>query len=142
MKILLQLYSSLSQLTKRSFLMHTELPTVLNVFKIDCEFRLWYLQTDIVKAKKSLPFHQETIIEGYQYCTTLDWAFLILISENFNSFVLAIGCTAVAIHCKGNVGLKIFHFHVRDIMENAILKVHVCCLKGYNHWITWYIIFT
>ena len=36
-----QLYSSLSQLTKQSFLMHKELPTVLNVFKIDCEVRLW-----------------------------------------------------------------------------------------------------
>ena len=36
-----QLYSSLSQLTRRSFLMHTKLPTVLNVFKTGCEVWLW-----------------------------------------------------------------------------------------------------
>ena len=90
--------------------------------RFDCD-----LQIDIVKAKLP-PFHQHTTIEGYQYCTTSDWAFQLLISENFSSFVLAIGCTAVAIHCKGSVGLKIFHFHVRDIMEDAILKVHACVL--------------
>ena len=37
------------------------------------------------------------------------------ISENFNNFVLTIGCTAVAIYCKGNVGLNIFDSHARDI---------------------------
>ena len=95
--------------------------------RFDCD-----LQIDIVKVIKVVPFHQETTIEGYQYCTTLELAFPLLISENFDSFVLAIGCTAVAIHCKGNVGLKIFHFHVRDIIEDAILKVHVRCLKCYH----------
>ena len=35
-----QLYSSLSQLTRRSFLLHTELPTVLNVFKTDCDLQI------------------------------------------------------------------------------------------------------
>ena len=95
--------------------------------RFDCD-----LQIDIVKAIKVVPFHQETTIEGYQYCTTLELAFPLLISENFNSFVLAIGCTAVAIHCKGYVVLKIFHFHVRDIIEDAILKVHVRCLKCYH----------
>jgi len=32
-----QLYSSLSQLTRQSFLMQTELPTLLNVFETDYE---------------------------------------------------------------------------------------------------------
>ena len=59
--------------------------------------------------------HQEATIEGYQYCTSLDRAFQSLISENFNNFVLTIGCTAVAIYCKGNVGLNIFDSHARDI---------------------------
>ena len=59
--------------------------------------------------------HQEATIEGYQYCTSLDRAFQSLISENFNNFVLTIGCTAVAIYCKGNVGLNIFNSHARDI---------------------------
>lgn len=71
--------------------------------------------------------NEETTKEGYQYCTSLDRAFQLLMSESVNNFVLAIGYTAVAIYCKGNVGLKIFHSHARDIMEDAIPKVHVCC---------------
>ena len=71
--------------------------------------------------------HQESAIEGYQYCTSLDGAFQSLISENFNNFVLTIGCTAVAIYCKGNMGLKIFDSHARDMVE-----AKVCCLK-YHH---------
>ena len=68
-----RLYSSSAQLTRQSFLMQTELPT---------------------------------LFKGYQYCTSLDRAFQSLISENFNNFVLTIGCTAVAIYCKGNVGIE------------------------------------
>ena len=34
-----QLYSSLSQLTRQSFLMQTEFPTLLNVFKADYELQ-------------------------------------------------------------------------------------------------------
>ena len=57
--------------------------------------------------------HQEATIEGYQYCTSLDRAFQSLISKNLNNFVLTIGCTAVAIYCKGNVGIeKFFNFNL------------------------------
>ena len=45
--------------------------------------------------------HQEATIEGYQYCTSLDRAFQSLISE-----IGIIGCSAVAIYCKGNVGIE------------------------------------
>ena len=34
-----QLYSSLSQLTRQSFLMQTEFPTLLNVFEADYELQ-------------------------------------------------------------------------------------------------------
>jgi len=34
-----QLYSSLSQLTRQSFLMQTEVPTLLNVFEADYELQ-------------------------------------------------------------------------------------------------------
>ena len=59
--------------------------------------------------------HQEATIEGHQYCTSLNRAFQSLTSKNFNNFVLTIGCTAVAIYCKGNVGLNIFDSHARNI---------------------------
>ena len=91
-----QMYSSLSQLTRQSFLMQTELPTLLNVTDYELQYSESYTGT----------IHQEATIEGYQYCTSLDRAFQSLISENFNNFVLTIGCTAVAIYCKGNVGIE------------------------------------
>ena len=75
--------------------------------------------------------NQETTVEGYQYCSSLDRAFQQLTSENFNNFVLTIGCTAVEIYCKGNVVLKIFHSQGIFMIED-ILKVHVCCLE-YHH---------
>ena len=43
---------------------------------------------------------QETTIEGYQYGNSLDRAFQLLISENFNNYILEIGCIAVAIFVK------------------------------------------
>ena len=58
--------------------------------------------------------HQESTVEGCQFGTSLDRAFQSLISKNFNNFVLTIGCTAVAIYCKGNVGLNIFDSHATD----------------------------
>ena len=91
-----QMYSSLSQLTRQSFLMQTELPTLLNVTDYELQYSESYTGT----------IHQEATIEGYQYCTSLDRAFQSLISENLNNFVLTIGCTAVAIYCKGNVGIE------------------------------------
>ena len=89
--------------------MHTELPTLLNVTVRDYDLQYSESYTGTI--------HQETTIEGNQYCTSLDRAFLLLISENFNNFVLAMGCTAVAIYCKGNVGLKILNFvsHERNL---------------------------
>ena len=92
-----QLCSSLSQLTRQSFLMQTELPTLLNVLETDYELQYSESYTGTI--------HQEATIEGCQYCTSLDRAFQSLISENFNNFVLTVGCTAVAIYCKGNVGI-------------------------------------
>ena len=93
-----QLYSILSQLTKQSFIMQTELPTLLKVFKTDYELQYSESYTGTI--------HQEATVEGYQYCTSLDRVFQSLISENFNNFVLKIGCTAVTIYCKGNVGIE------------------------------------
>ena len=91
-----RLYSSLSQLTRQSFLMQTELPTLLNVTDYELQYSESYTGT----------IHQEVTVEGYQYCTSLDRAYQSLISENFNNFVLTIGCTAVTIYCKGNVGIE------------------------------------
>ena len=93
-----QLYSSLSQLTRQSFLMQTELPTLLNVLETGYELQCSESYTGTI--------HQEATIEGCQFGTSLDRAFQSLIFENFNNFVVTIGCTAVTIYCKGNVGIE------------------------------------
>ena len=88
--------------------MQTELPTLLNVFETDYELQYSESYTGTI--------HQEATIEGCQFSTSLDRAFQSLVSENFNNFVLTIGCTAVAIYCKGNVGLNI-DSRARDIFD-------------------------
>ena len=103
-----QLCSSLSQLTRQSFLMQTELPTLLNVLETDYELQYSESYTGTI--------HQEATVEGYHYCTSLDRAFQSPISENFNNFVLTVGCTAVAIYCKDNVGIeKSLNFNLCDL---------------------------
>ena len=54
-----QLYSSLAQLTRQSFLMHTELPTLLNVFETDYDLQHSESYTGTI--------HHETTMEGHQY---------------------------------------------------------------------------
>ena len=102
-----QLYSGLSQLATESFLMQSELPPMLNVFDTDYELQYSESYTGTVL--------QETTIEGYQYCTSLQRAFESLLAENYTSFVLTVGSTAVAIYCNGNAGFKIFDSHARDL---------------------------
>ena len=78
--------------------MQTELPTLFNMLETDYELQYSESYTGTI--------HQEATVEGYQYCTSLGRAFQSPISENFNNFVLTVGCTAVAIYCKDNVGIK------------------------------------
>jgi len=59
MNIANRLYSSLSQLARQSYLMQTELPTVLNVLNTDYQLEYSESYTGTVG--------QETAIEGYQY---------------------------------------------------------------------------
>lgn len=56
---------------------------------------------------------QETTIQGYQYCSSLQRAFGSLISEDYKNFILTVGCTAVAIYRKGDMGFKTFDSHAR-----------------------------
>ena len=56
-------YSSFSRLTRQAFLMQSELPTALHVF--DTDYQLEYSES------YSGTVHQETTIEGDQYCTSL-----------------------------------------------------------------------
>ena len=62
-----QLYSSLSQLARHSYLMQTELPTMLNV--LDTNYQLQFSESYTGTVRR------ETANEGNQYCTSLQIAF-------------------------------------------------------------------
>ena len=102
-----QLYSRLSQSARQSFLLQTELPTMLNVF--DNDYELQYSESFTGNVQ------EQTTIEGYDYCTSLQRALQSLISDNYINFILTIGSTAVALYCHGNMGFKVFDSHARDL---------------------------
>lgn len=68
-----QLYSSLSQLSRQSFLLLTDLPSMLTILEEDYQLECGESYTGDV--------HGEATIEGYQYCKGLKRAFESLISE-------------------------------------------------------------
>ena len=68
-----QLYSSLSQLARHSYLLLTELPTTPTA--AEESYRLEY------SASYSSNVHGEATIEGYEYCLGLKRAFESLISQ-------------------------------------------------------------
>ena len=85
-----QYYSSLSQLARQSYLMQTELPAMLNVLYADYQLEYSESYTGTV--------HQETEIEGYQYCASLQRAFESLSSQNYTNFILTVGYICVSIY--------------------------------------------
>ena len=81
-----QLYSSLSQLSRQSFLLLTDLPLMLTVLKV--EYQLEYNER----------------------------AFESLISERYSSFILTVGCIAVGISYYADNGhFKVFDLHATDV---------------------------
>ena len=58
--------------------------------------------------------HCDSIIEGYQYSMSIDRAFESLLSQNYTSFILTIGCIGVSIYRTDNGSYKIFDSHARD----------------------------
>ena len=60
--------------------------------------------------------HGETTIERYQYCMGLKRTFESLISEQYRSLILTVGCIAVSIvYCADNCHFEVFDSHARDI---------------------------
>ena len=84
-----ELYTSLSQSAGQSFLMMTELPTMLTVYDTDYQFEYSESYTGNVHGDRAIN------IEGYTYCMPIDRAFECLLRENYTSFILTIGSIAV-----------------------------------------------
>ena len=108
-----ELYSSLFQLARQSYLMLTELPTMLNVFGANYQMHYMYSESYIGTLQ------QENAIQGYQYCTSLQRAFKSLISEDYKNFVLTVRCVGVAIYYKDDIGFKIFDSRAQDLHDRG-----------------------
>ena len=84
-----KLYSSLSQLSRQSFLLLADLPSMLTVLGED--YQLEYSESYTGNV------HDEPTIEEYQYGMGLKRAFESLILEQHRSFILTVGCIALGI---------------------------------------------
>ena len=58
--------------------------------------------------------NSDSIIEGYQYSIPIHSAFESLLSQNYSSFILKIGCIGVSIYHTDNGCYKVFDSHARD----------------------------
>ena len=116
-----QFYSTLSWLARQAFLKQSELPKVLNVSNA-VGYQLEYSEN------YSGTVHQETSVEGYQYCTFLQRAFELLISENYTNFIVTLRCIAIVIHYYSNIGFKRF-YSLEMCMVEGNLKAHVFLSK-------------
>ena len=87
--------------------MQSELPIALYVF--DTDYQLEYSES------YSSTVHQEIVIEGCQYCTSLRRVLESFMSESCTNFILTVRCIAVATYCNSNMGFKIFDSLARDL---------------------------
>ena len=98
------LYGALSSLTGQSYLLLSELPTMVTIsntnYQIECSES--YL-------------HSPAFNENIPGVMPLDGAMDSLIQNGYNSFLLTIACNTVAVFICPNGLLKIFDSHGRDI---------------------------
>ena len=128
-----ELYTSLSRLSKQTYLLLIELPEIwymcLNVITI-------YNTVQVLLAQYMTYVPWETLITS---CTSFEDAIQALTLQNYISFLLTIGCTTVGIYCIDVCGYKIFDSHSRDVHGMAhpqgtcvLLEVPTLCeLKNY-----------
>ena len=85
--------------------------------------------------------HGETTIERYQYCMGLKRAFESLISEQYRSLILTVGCIAVSIvYCADNCHFEVFDSHARDIYGKRHTKGTYILLdiSSADHWVQYF----
>ena len=102
-----ELYSGLSRLSRQSYLLLTEVPEVISVSNTN-----YHLQYS--------PSYTGTIggscdVEDFSHCMPLENAIQALLRQNYNSFLLTILSTTVAIYCISDGKFKIFDSHARDL---------------------------
>ena len=102
------LYSTLSQSTKEIFLLLTDLPAIVNLFEVNYNLRYSESYSGDLSGDSS---H----ITDFPYVMSLASAFVSLLRENYNSFLLTIGSYAVAIYSLPSGRYRIFDSHSKDL---------------------------
>ena len=105
---------------EQSYLLLTEVPEVISVSNTN-----YHLQYS--------PSYTGTIggscdVEDFSHCMPLENAIQALLRQNYNSFLLTILSTTVAIYCISDGKFKIFDSHARDLhLACLILRELVYC---------------
>ena len=103
-----ELYTALSQLSRQTFLLLTELPAMVTVE--DTHYSLEFSQS----YTGNLHLHINVVNENIPFVMPLDSALEQLQQESFNSFLLTIEYNTVSIFIDSNGLLKVFDSHARD----------------------------
>ena len=101
-----ELYTALSRLSRQSYLLLTEVPEMIIMF--NSNYHLQYSPSYTGKICGSCA------MEDFDYCMPLENAIQALIGQSFDSFLLTILSTTMAIYCTANGKFKIFDSHARD----------------------------
>ena len=101
-----ELYTALSRLSRQSYLLLTEVPEMITMF--NSNYHLQYSPSYTGKICGSCA------MEDFDYCMPLENAMQALIGQSYDSFLLTILSTTMAIYCTANGKFKIFDSHARD----------------------------
>ena len=98
-----ELYTALSRLSRQSYLLLTEVPEMIIMF--NSNYHLQYSPSYTGKICGSCA------MEDFHYCKPLENAIQALIGQSYDSFLLTILSTTIAIYCTANGKFKIFDSH-------------------------------
>ena len=102
-----ELYGALSSLTGQSYLLLSELPTMVTISNTNYQIEF--------SESYSSYLHSPAFNENIPGVMPLDGAMDSVIQNGYNSFLLTIACNTVAVFVCPNGLLKIFDSHGRDI---------------------------
>jgi hypothetical protein len=103
-----QLYSALSALSRQTYLLLTELPTMVTVQ--DTDYQLDFTES----YTGNLHVSTLSLNENLPFVMPLETALETLLEQSFESFLLTVQCNTVSIFTISNGLLKIFDSHARD----------------------------
>ena len=105
-----ELYSGLSSLSRKSYLLLTEVPEMIIVFNINYQLQYSPSYTGTI--------HGTCEVQDFNYCMSFSNAMQALLEQNYNSFLLTILGTRVGFYCNDDGKFKMVEIH----MVCSILK--------------------